>query len=86
MQKEIKEELIKRYKYLYVNKELILSLAINKAIEVEYITKKLEELNKSKRILKKYKKRIDYASLEELINISINDLEKKPRATKILFV
>ena len=39
------EELIKRYLYIYENKDLILSLCINNGIEKEYYKKELKSTN-----------------------------------------
>lgn len=76
MEENIKEEIIKRYKYLYENKELILSLAINKAIEKKEINNSLKKLKKSKKDLQKHKKIENYEGLLNLLNISINECQK----------
>lgn len=49
----VQEELIKRYLYIYENKDLILSLCINDGIEKEYYKKELKSTND---LIKKIKK------------------------------
>lgn len=49
MEDKIKSELIRRYKYLYENKEIILSFIINKGIEKEEIKKCLDGLKRLKK-------------------------------------
>lgn len=75
MDKKIKGELIKRYKYLYENKEIILSLTINKGIEKQAIKECLTSL---KRLLKN----TNSNDIKELIKdgiISCKEQLKEPK-------
>ncbi len=73
----IQEELLKRYKYLYENKELILANCITYNIEKDYIKKKIKELKTN---LKKINKTEENQDLIKLLNSTIssykNDLKK----------
>lgn len=82
MQEEVKKQLIERYKYLYENREVILSLAIKKAVEVTEINKSLDKLRKSKRDLKKHKYMENYEELLNLLNISIDECKKSLKTPK----
>jgi len=82
MQEEIKKQLIERYKYLYENKEIILSLAIKKCVEVTEINKSLDKLRKSKRDLKKHKYIGNYEDLLRLLDISIDECKKSLKTPK----
>ena len=53
---EIKQELIKRYKYLYQNKEIILSLFIEKKIQTKTYQEELKRARKTKKDAKKLKR------------------------------
>ena len=64
---QVKEELMKRYMYLYQNKELILSLCIHSGIEKKKIVKKIKEF---KNILKNCK---DDEMVSNTIKKIIND-------------
>ena len=64
---QVKEELMKRYMYLYQNKELILSLCIHRGIEKKEIVKKIKEF---KNILKNCK---DDEMVSNTIKKIIND-------------
>lgn len=61
------QEIFNRYKYLYQNKELILSLCIDEKIRTDYYKKSIKEWNKNLKLMKKYKNK----EMVELINIII---------------
>ena len=73
---QITEELIKRYLYLYENRELILSLCINTSIEKKYIKNEIRELKKIKTKLKKTNPDL-ISQIELLINIYKKELIHK---------
>lgn len=75
MDKKIKDELIRRYMYLYENKEIILSLAINKGIE----KKEIKECLASLRRLKKNNYTSDMKELIKVGIISCKRSLKEPR-------
>ena len=49
------QEIFNRYKYLYHNKELILSLCIDEKIRTDYYKKSIKEWNKNLKLMKKHK-------------------------------
>ena len=55
---KLEEELIKRYLYLYENKEIILSLCINYGVEENYYK---EQIKKKKAVQKRFNKYIKKA-------------------------
>ena len=73
---QITEELIKRYLYLYENRELILSLCIKTGIEKKYIKNEIRELKKIKTKLKKTNPDL-ISQIELLINIYKKELIHK---------
>ncbi len=73
MNQSIKQEILKRYQYLYDNKEIILSLCIKEGIEEKYYKKCIKDLKKS---LANFKK--DGFKGQELINV-FKDIESKYR-------
>lgn len=80
IEKKVKSELIKRYLYLFENKELILSLCINKAIEKDYYQEQLKKIMKTKKDAKKYCK--DNESMLKMLDVtekSYKELLKKTR-------
>lgn len=75
MDDKIKSELVRRYKYLYENKEIILSLAINKEIEKKEIKECLASL---KRLMKK-----NYSNdMKELLKVGIISCKKSLKEPK----
>lgn len=73
---QITEELIKRYLYLYENRELILSLCIKTGIEKKYIKNEIRELKKIKTKLKNTNPDL-ISQIELLINIHKKELIHK---------
>lgn len=71
----VQEELIKRYLYIYENKDLILSLCINDGIEKEYYKKELKSTNDLIKKIKKQKIKVDNEILSLLIQLS-NEYKK----------
>ena len=71
----VQEELIKRYLYIYENKDLILSLCINNGIEKEYYKKELKSTNDLIKKIKKQKIKVDNEILSLLIQLS-NEYKK----------
>lgn len=71
MPETIKQEILRRYKYLYENKEIILSLCIKEGIEEQYYNKCLRGLRQS---LAKFRK--DGFKSQELKDI-FKDIERK---------
>lgn len=61
------QEILNRYKYLYQNKELILSLCIDEKIRTNYYKKSIKEWKKHLKLMKKQKNK----EIIELINIII---------------
>lgn len=66
----VQEELIKRYLYIYENKDLILSLCINNGIEKEYYKKELKSTKDLIKKIKKQKIKVDNEILSLLIHLS----------------
>ena len=77
-------ELMKRYTYLYENRELILSFGINKAIEMDKINKDIKELEYSKKTLKKYKYVYgdNYEEIIKLFDMMISDCQNALKEPK----
>lgn len=77
-------ELMKRYTYLYENRELILSFGINKAIEVDKINKDIKKLEYSKKTLKKYKYVYgdNYEEIIKLFDMMISDCQNALKESK----
>lgn len=63
---QTKQELIKRYYYIHENKELILSLFINKVIDLKNINQKIEDLKDIKKNVLLYPERYSNNFLNEL--------------------
>ena len=75
MNDKIKNELIRRYMYLYENKDIILSLAINKGIEKNEIKECLDSLKRLKRTC-----RTD--DMKDLVKVGISDCKKALKEDK----
>ena len=75
MDENIKIELIKRYMYLHENKDIILSLAINKGIEKQEIKECLDSL-------RRLKKKSYTSDMKDLINVGISSCKKSLKEYK----
>ena len=80
----VPNELMKRYLYLYDNKDLILAMCINYGIEKEYYNKRIKEINESIERIKthqqKSKDSTKHAMFEPAIkylSYSLNEYEQK---------
>ena len=74
---DTKEELLKRYTYLYENKELILALCIRPAIDYEEVKQNIKDLKKET------KRKTLTQEEKELIKIFLNDNKNILNGTKI---
>ena len=65
---EIKQELIKRYKYLYENKEVILALFIEAKIQTKTYKAKLRKTKQTKKDAKRLKQEELYPIIDNCIS------------------
>ena len=75
----IQEELLKRYKYLYENKELILANCIVYGIEKEHIKKQLKKLKSN---VKRINRPADNSNLIELVKSTISNYKADLKISK----